>query len=288
MKLARIIRFSIIKFIRFWNPRWRDFWSELYYALEPLKKINNSNCKHGSPEHEKEKHNPVAPGADIHAIGQRPNKDGAYDQEKDTNRKIKSIGAAFFKFIELLALIAAVATAWVIYAQFQEMQRTTSAANGQLRTMEGQLDEMKQARIQDERAWIFVTIPNNALNLSVTNGSVNLIMKNIGKTPALITSEYGGITEDASAIQPHDPKGINDSLMLIPNCEGSLKVIIPLNVEARIVTGTRVYVFGTVFYSDISGDSHWSQFCFSFTENGGLMLTGNFHASCDDLETKQK
>lgn len=139
MKLARIIRFSIIKFVRFWNPRWRAFWSELYYALEPLKKINNSSCKNDCSDHEKAKSYHITSVTDTDAIDQRPYEDGTCDQEKDTNKKIKAIGSAFFKFIELLALIAAVATAWVIFAQFQEMQRTTGVANGQLKAMEGQL-----------------------------------------------------------------------------------------------------------------------------------------------------
>jgi hypothetical protein len=166
----------------------------------------------------------------------------------------------------------------VVFAQSQSKTLQTQA-----NTMQGQLDEMKL----DERAWVFVTIPNNAFNPSTNNGVITLTEKNGGKTPALITSEYGNGTENPSEIQFHDPIGTKDSLVLIPNGEATLTITIPLNVEARMLVGNRVYFYGTIYYSDISGNKHWSQFCFSFQNNGIIMHTENFHNSCDDLEANQ-
>ena len=158
----------------------------------------------------------------------------------------------------------------------------------QLKALQGQLDETKQARIQDERAWVYVTIPRDAWAVSTNDSTVNLIMKNVGKTPALITSEVGFLTENTNVIKLRDPIGKSDSLVVIPNSEAKLIIAIPVNVDLRILQNAKVYVFGTVNYSDISGNSHWTQFCFFFSQNGVLMQTESFHNSCDDLETQPK
>lgn len=209
-------------------------------------------------------------------------------------KRYKYIKEEIKYWFEVAAIIGGLAGLYLIWLQYNDMTRATDASVKQSKAliaqseiMQRQLDEMKQARIQDERAWVFVTVPNNALSFSVTNGVLNAIMKNVGKTPALLTSEYGCFTENPAEIQRHDPIGNKDSLMIIPNQEATLKVTIPLNAEARILNNVRFYIYGTVYYSDISGNNHWSQFCFSITDKGAWMVAQNFHGSCDDLESDQ-
>jgi hypothetical protein len=144
---------------------------------------------------------------------------------------------------------------------------------------------MKQTRIMDERAWVFVSFPNNALNISITNSFVEVIIKNIGKTPAFITSDYANVTNNI--FQSHDPIGNKAGFMITPNQECSLIIPITPYGVAGILSNAKVYVFGTVYYSDIFTSNHWSQFCFSFANNGVTMKTENAHSSCDDIETEQ-
>ena len=170
----------------------------------------------------------------------------------------------------------------------QEFKSSQTNSVQQLSALQRQLEEMKQSRIQEERAWVFVNIPDNALTFSAPSVIVKAIMKNVGKTPALITSEYGNFTENPGDIQRHDPIGSKDSLMLIPNKEAMLKLTMSANIAARILNNVTIYAYGTVYYSDISGNSHWSQFCIALSEKGTIMTSQNFHGSCDDLETAQK
>jgi len=172
-------------------------------------------------------------------------------------------------------------------AQARDLIQKTNA-DRQLVALQGQLNEMKKAREQDQRAWVFVTIPNDALGAFGTNDiTVNLTEKNIGKTPALVTHIYGAPALDPKNIPPHDPFGTKSSLMLIPNQEGNVVITLPNIIGVGIFQNIKIYIFGTVFYRDITGVEHWSQFCFQFDRNGALMVPQNFHNSCDDLEGNQ-
>jgi hypothetical protein len=90
-------------------------------------------------------------------------------------------------------------------------------------------------------------------------------------------------------IHPHDPEGFKLQMMLIPQQDkrGMVANISPAT-ELRIIQNATVYAFGTVYYSDIHGVRHWSQFCYSFADTGLTMTPANFHNSCDDLEQTQK
>jgi hypothetical protein len=133
----------------------------------------------------------------------------------------------------------------------------------------------------------FVTIPNNALDISGTNAIIKTTDKNIGKTPALITHVFGSAAIDPKQIPLHDSFGSESSLVLIPNQEGNIVTTLPSVIKQAILQNIKIYVYGTVFYRDINQKNHWSQFCFCFDQNGILMLSQSFHNSCDDLESNQ-
>jgi hypothetical protein len=197
--------------------------------------------------------------------------------------------------IEFVAVLAAVIYAvftWMEWKTFdsermtmeQEFRTGQTNALQQLRVFQDQLEEMKQARMEDERAWVFVTIPNNALDVSSTNAVITIMDKNVGKTPAVIMSTFGSMAIDSKRIPLHDPPGSSTSLMLVPNQEAKVMINLPEVVKQGILLNIKIFIYGTVCYRDINQKTHWTQFCFSFSQNGAYMQPENFHNACDDLE----
>jgi hypothetical protein len=117
--------------------------------------------------------------------------------------------------------------------------------------------------------------------LAINTATIGIILLRLGE----LSGEH--MTEDIRLIPTNDPIGIITKMMLIPERETVGKIYVPPQIELRILQNAKVYTYGTVYYSDISGNEHWSQFCFSFTDNGHSMNPEMFHDSCDDLETGQ-
>jgi hypothetical protein len=136
-------------------------------------------------------------------------------QWSDINATSQDVGQA----INLISnqVVSAQSQSKTLQDQASIMQGQSQILTGEWQAMQGQLEEMKRTRTLDERAWVFVTTPDNALTFSVTNAVLNARMKNVGKTPALITSQYGFFTENSADIKPHDPIGSKGSLNRVGN-----------------------------------------------------------------------
>lgn len=165
-----------------------------------------------------------------------------------------------------------------------ELRSSQSNAIAEIKISQNQLNQTTLANQIDERGWLFVTIPNDALSFSGSNAVITMSDKNTGKTPVLVTDTYGWLAVDPKTIPPHDPMGTKNALMLIPNQEGKVVVTLPDIVAQGIVLNMKIYIYGTVRYRDIFQKNHWSQFCFCFDQNGRIMNPQNFHNSCDDLD----
>ena len=180
---------------------------------------------------------------------------------------------------------------WVFNSERQDMDAEFHSgqtnAVAQYDIAHKQLDQNKLANQIDERAWVFVTIPDNAFSTGTNSGTVATIIKNVGKTAALINTFYSGLTVNPATIPTNDPPGTAYNFMIIPQTEKTINMVIPIGYEAAIYNNSSVYCFGTVYYSDIFNNRHWCQFCFSFHNNGLTMTPENFHSACDDLNQIQ-
>jgi hypothetical protein len=219
-----------------------------------------------------------------------PAKDGVKDQG-GTKSAVKQLTKwekfeRVIRVIEFLALISAIPTAYFIGRQWSEMVSASKIANGQLTVMQGQLDEMKQTRIEDERPWVYVETPDNSLVRSGTNFVLQAQIVSIGKTPAIITGDTVHMAIfTTNNIPPNDGYVVGDFVMLAPNSRAGLAS--PNIPEFILAQNIPVYIYGTVWYDDISGTHHWVQFCRSIEDGGKSMETIKIHSSSDDIEANK-
>lgn len=212
------------------------------------------------------------------------------------------------KIVECLALIGGVATAVFIGYQWQEMRKASGdaekaldltsqqlkAMQTQSYVMQGQLDEMQRTRQFDERAWVtaYDFKPNSTYSLDY----FVVTYKNTGKTPAIncdffIQTTMNWKSIPARDVKPYPPK---NSKLLAPDGTGVLDadfmqwVVSRQDVENGLVP---IYIYGTIWYDDVFGHHHWSQFNVAVLsrgeERGFEFTSGTNHNSCDDAQTNQ-
>lgn len=212
------------------------------------------------------------------------------------------------KVIECLALIGGVATAFFIGYQWQEMRKASGdaekaldltsqqlkAMQTQSEVMQGQLDEMKIAREDDERAWV------TAYDVEAVNGDgftfFAVDYKNTGKTPAMYCQAVCYTTNSVTAIPAKDTFANNEmySGLLAPDGIQNVDTRdekIPSVEAIAIRNGSQpYYLYGTIRYQDIFSSNHWSRFCFKVGSrpDGSFEFTiTKIQNSCDDAQTNQ-
>jgi hypothetical protein len=176
--------------------------------------------------------------------------------------------------------------------QTMEMEYITSQASAehQLFALQGQLDEMKRTPELDERAWIFTDLPDNSLVWQSNICTVTVRLKNTGKTPAINVGSVEAAVTNRSQIPNFEPKVEGLKYALSPNGADFLPYPLPTQTALQLQHGKKVYLYGTIFYSDIFGREHWTQFCYSLIYQGVYvnMTPPFFHNSCDtETETNK-
>jgi hypothetical protein len=152
-------------------------------------------------------------------------------------------------------------------------------------TAKDQLREMQEARKLDERAWVCPYYSdNNLFQETSSNIALRIQIKNTGKTPAIVYGEWFGQVGDPNLIPQTDPTPIHSSVLLSPNVVLNLTAdsISPVGM-AFIKNNIPWYIYGTVYYSDIFGDQHWTQIC--ITLSGYSEGPGPGHNACGDVES---
>lgn len=164
---------------------------------------------------------------------------------------------------------------------------TLDVATNELGALRGQLDAMKETTELDERAWIYPQLMNDALVLDGTNLTFYVLIKNAGKTPALLTGGIVRAAVDFRNIARFDQETGGAEDVLLP--DESLKMPLSLPPGIVIYNGFNpVYVYGTVWYQDIFHNRHWTQYCYLLSQNGRITSQVlNTHGLTDDIETNQ-
>ena len=144
------------------------------------------------------------------------------------------------------------------------------------------------------RAYIAVDIPDHALSPPINQPTLHLNIRNTGQTPALRVEHVTGID-----IRPYPLPRDNDfsigPVTTLPEpvtvFPGNLAVFgiseIPKrpftpaqSTEVQIGNTKRLYIWGTVNYSDVFENSHYTNFCFSIDGIAQLATPYHFEA-CD-------
>ncbi len=114
----------------------------------------------------------------------------------------------------------------------------------------------------DERAYVLL----DAKEFKITPDSPDRLgfkvgFANTGKTPAYKTYSFCSVHPDISTIPDKDTPKETGLMILAPSGIDLCYVPqVPGSIDA-IKAGARLYFFGTVWYEDAFGQSHWTQFC---------------------------
>jgi hypothetical protein len=193
-------------------------------------------------------------------------------------------------------IVAGVLVPFGIYAvivyskQLDEMQKATRAAT------DGLALTRDMARL-DQRAWIACT---QVIGVAEENKalSVEMVMKNTGKTPAknlkcVAGWQWSAVDEelDFSEVDKEDeifpPTG--SAALIPPSADYSAFTSVRYHeqftfydleqIKARVMT---LFVYGRITYDDVLGCSHWSNFCFRLAPNCKTFVIDKRHNGVDN------
>jgi hypothetical protein len=105
---------------------------------------------------------------------------------------------------EVAAIVAGIILLVINILVYCEMIRATNTTKESVRISRDQLIEMRQQRINDERAWVVPYLPEPPIVEESSNFVFKVQIKNTGKTPAVIVGCTIGFAPDTNSI----PKGI--------------------------------------------------------------------------------
>lgn len=188
--------------------------------------------------------------------------------------------------LEIMGILGGLVVAILICLQYDQMVKSTRAAMGQL-------NEMHQSRIDEERAWVFQFQINGEpfpQNPSLTAFRVSY--KNTGKTPAIAVHACIGLgysLVSVTQVESEDlqTNSIHQDLVLAPDAVASVVTdgsqMIQKAIE-NIPNGTPLYVFGIIIYDDVFGRQHWTRFCYLVDVDWKSFRPTPGYNSCDDIE----
>jgi hypothetical protein len=129
---------------------------------------------------------------------------------------------------------------------------------------------------------VFAEIQTNSLVYEGINGIVQIQAINIGKTPAIITGIWDATLPNQNSISNVDPVVGGLNVTVIPN---HYQLIISPKIPAIYISSYPTnYIWGTIYYRDIFGDAHWSQFSYALTDGGKFTWTLPLHTASDDTD----
>jgi hypothetical protein len=204
------------------------------------------------------------------------------DESSEAGKRRKHCKDEFKFFFEICGFGVAVIVAVIFGVQLKIMQR--------------QLTDTHDNFIQDERAWMFAYKGECITNATIPESlTFKIYMKNTGKTPAINVRTF--IELDATTNIDSIPKKDNPANALqdgtvAPDATifgspgGSSQGIILHDAFIQYIKrGYNVYIFGTVWYDDIFGKHHWSQYCVQVGKNIDVFSPQAIHSGCDTAQS---
>ncbi len=175
-----------------------------------------------------------------------------------TSKKKKRFFEEWHYEIEFCAVAAA-----VIYAVFTWLEWRTF--DSERRTMEAELKEIQANGRLDERPWLIFNSFDGEMAEDGTNLVVKMKYRNTGKTPAVNVQNIMGFAGSTNFIDSMDQKPTPAVYGGIygPGDSGDMRSPpVPPELLYAEKNGVDMYMFGTIYYDDVFGDSHWTQYCF--------------------------
>lgn len=117
----------------------------------------------------------------------------------------------------------------------------------------------------EQRAWLAPSLWETKRN---ENGLIyfNIAYKNTGKTPAVVVVAILTATSNLGDIPKFDTKPLQRGDLVAPDTSVHITTEHRLLTEKELaanIAGDPLYLYGTIWYNDIFGRQHWTQFCTS-------------------------
>lgn len=157
--------------------------------------------------------------------------------------------------VSALTLIAVVWYAWIAKGQLEQMRLATKAATIQAKASTDSLEFANRAWVA---AFAFTAKSDPAGKIV----GVDVSYRNTGKTPALrLKVSSAWVPQDDSIPSQDAPMADVPTMLLAPEAIGRVTVDMPPEAVTSVLQGgPGGFIFGTIWYDDIFGRSHWIQF----------------------------
>ena len=138
-------------------------------------------------------------------------------------------------------------------------------------------------------------IPHQIISEDKESITFQISYKNTGRTPAIKVACASGAALLPSRVPQLEnaPNRPVNAGTLAPNGTGVVRSpIISAETMKAVNDGVPLYLYGTIWYNDVFGKSHWSQFCWKIErlkDNHNLISFSVWtnHNSSDDLAAKK-
>jgi hypothetical protein len=201
--------------------------------------------------------------------------------ERPAEEKQKEKKGVFEKWkyeIEFAGLLGLIFYCYVNWREWQtfdservtmesEFKASQVAISNEQYIAESQLREMQKATIIDERAWLGIVHYEVESNISghPTGISFEPEIRNTGKTPALNVIIGQTAVHDRKAIPRFDQTPPSDlpyigSIPAGDSVIGALSSVGIIHDNFDIRKESPFYLYGTVWYDDVFGGHHWTQY----------------------------
>ncbi len=183
-------------------------------------------------------------------------------------------------FTLILVIIGGI-TAYLLFGQFDILKK--------------QLLEMQSEARVDQRAWVIpskIDAPNET-----SNKWFKVTFKNTGKTPALEMSGWT-VADSQFNWEEGDKKPFALKCLIAPdgiisNDPFDSSTVCPIGSASKVSRGEKtVFFFGKVWYKDIFGGNHWTEFSYRFSKivdaDGYILQPWGYHNRTYDTQTQNK
>jgi hypothetical protein len=202
----------------------------------------------------------------------------------------------FNDIVGIIVILAGIIVAAFIAVQSHEVLQAASVVSGQLKPTQDQLAEIKRTRMDVQRARVVVDgTPSQIISADKDSVTFEISYKNTGRTPATkVACATGAALLPSRVPQAEDVPNppVNDGT-LAPNGTGVVRSpIISAETMKAVTDGVPLFLYGTIWYNDMFGKSHWSQFCWKIErrmDNHNLISFSLWtnHNSSDDFEANK-
>jgi hypothetical protein len=186
-------------------------------------------------------------------------------------------------------VIATKATRDAVCVASRTLSETVRSNRAQEQAAKDALEATLNIAREDQRAWI---APFSSTTEQTADGKFYFTInyKNTGRSPALQTRGFTGTASNLADVPIRDaevkPGGLTHLVVAPEEINNSLTPNLDGTVIDRIRNGGKLYIYGTVWYSDIFKRRHWTQFCYYPGRDLKNFSPCSKHNTTDDAEDK--